>query len=99
MGNGLWAEGRIIARLLAQPLLWLVLALTLGGAVAAYQAPHSYTVDVGSPADQDTLSNEQRSEQPGGSIDGGEEPRVIHEAGPQPVPGKQASSIVRWHAW
>ena len=35
------------------------------------------------------LGDEHRSEQPGRGIDRGEEQRVIDDAGPQPMPGKQ----------
>src|SRR5689334_14972113 len=45
------------ARLLAQPLLWAILVLTLLGAVAAYQVRHVYTIDVGSAADSLYLRN------------------------------------------
>jgi hypothetical protein len=53
----LGSEARILARLLIHPLLWLLLALTVGGAVLAYQVPHGYAIDVGSPADQAYVHN------------------------------------------
>ncbi len=53
----LGTEARILVRLLLQPLLWVLLALTIGGAVLAYQVPHGYAIDVGSPADQAYVHN------------------------------------------
>jgi hypothetical protein len=53
----LGSEARILARLLIHPLLWVLLALTIGGAVLAYQVPHGYAIDVGSPADQAYVHN------------------------------------------
>ncbi|MDQ2807840.1 MAG: hypothetical protein M3Z04_13175 [Chloroflexota bacterium] len=52
-------EVRLAGRLLAQPALWAVLALTLGGLIAAYQVRHSYSLDLGSPSDQAYVSNFQ----------------------------------------
>ncbi len=50
-------EARILGRLLARPLVWAIVALTLLGAVAAYQVRHAYDIDVGSPADQAYVRN------------------------------------------
>src|SRR3954463_15717772 len=48
---------RLLIRWLMQPLLWAILALTLLGAVAAYQVRHTYTIDVGGPDDALYLRN------------------------------------------
>src|SRR4051794_1725991 len=53
----LGTEARILLRLLLHPLLWVLLALTIGGAVLAYQVPHGYSIDVGNPADQPYVNN------------------------------------------
>jgi hypothetical protein len=50
-------EASIIVRLLALPLLWLLLIVALLGAVAAYQVRHSYDIDVGSKADSAVVRN------------------------------------------
>src|SRR4051794_16848541 len=55
--TALRTEGRLLVRLLRRPLLWLLLALTLLGAVAAYQVRHPYTVDLGSPGDAPFVRN------------------------------------------
>ncbi|MGI8588809.1 MAG: hypothetical protein ACR2M0_14145 [Chloroflexia bacterium] len=52
-------EGRILARLLLRPAIWLILVLTLLGGVAAYQVRHSYDIDIGSPSDQAYVQNFQ----------------------------------------
>lgn len=48
----LLAEARFVAKLLRWFPAWLLVVLVLTGAVVAYQAPRTYTVNVGAPQDQ-----------------------------------------------
>lgn len=50
-------EVGLLRSLLVWPPIWVALAVTLAGMVGAYQAPHTYLVDVGSPRDQAYVSN------------------------------------------
>jgi hypothetical protein len=50
-------EARVLVQLLACPLLWIIVALTLVAAIPAYQVRHAYDIDVGSPGDQAYMRN------------------------------------------
>src|SRR5438445_8537619 len=56
-GRALCDELALAASLLLWPPLWLLLALALLGLLLAYQVPHSYAIDVGSPQDQAYVRN------------------------------------------
>lgn len=51
------SEALVALRLLRWLPVWAVLLLFLVGMVAAYQAPHSYKIDVGSPQDEAYVRN------------------------------------------
>src|SRR5438552_9966720 len=55
--SSLFEEWGLARRLLLWPPLWVLLAVALLGFVTAYQIPHGYTVDVGSPQDQAYVHN------------------------------------------
>lgn len=52
MREGLWRELKTARALLLWLPVWLVIGFVLAALVAAYQVPHTYPVDVGSPQDQ-----------------------------------------------
>ncbi len=47
----------MLVRLLTHPLLWILLSLTLAGAIVAYQIHYSFNLDVGTPIDQAFVRN------------------------------------------
>src|SRR5690242_8857916 len=55
--NRLSREGRYLARLLRQPWLWVLLLVTLAGALGAYQVRRANAIDVGGPGDGLYLRN------------------------------------------
>ncbi len=61
-------EARILGRLLTRPALWVIVALTLLGATAAYQVRHAYSIEVGDLADQPYAQHyrDVQEETPGG---------------------------------
>src|SRR6476620_10506961 len=50
-------EALVLVRLLSHPLLWILLSLTLAGAIVAYQIHYSLNLDVGTPIDQAFVRN------------------------------------------
>ncbi|MEP6776349.1 MAG: hypothetical protein ABJA50_12210, partial [Chloroflexota bacterium] len=50
-------EALVLVRLLTHPLLWILLSLTLAGAIVAYQIHYSFNLDVGTPIDQAFVRN------------------------------------------
>src|SRR5437868_3272424 len=57
IGRAIREEATAIGRLLAWLPFWVALVVVLGGLVLAYQVPHVYQVDVGTPRDQAYMRN------------------------------------------
>ena len=57
MTQWLKREALALVRLLTHPLLWVLLSLTLAGAIVAYQIHYAFDLDVGTPIDQSFIRN------------------------------------------